>query len=163
MPKISPFLWFHDNAEEASKFYVKTFKNSKILGMSYYGKEGEEVSGMKPGSVMTVSFLLDGQEFTAINGGSAFTINEAISFVIHCENQNEVDYYWNELSAGGDEKAQQCGWLKDKYGVSWQVIPNALTTLLASADAEKSSRVMKALLSMKKLDIEALQDAFDGK
>jgi predicted 3-demethylubiquinone-9 3-methyltransferase (glyoxalase superfamily) len=158
--KITPFLWFDDQAEEAVYFYTSIFKNSKIVGMTRYGKEGAEVSGRPEETVMTVAFQLAGQEFVALNGGPIFKFTEAISFVVNCESQEEVDHYWEKLSAGGDPKAQQCGWLKDKYGLSWQVVPTVLGELLSDPDPEKSRRVMKAMLQMKKIDIAALKQAW---
>jgi predicted 3-demethylubiquinone-9 3-methyltransferase (glyoxalase superfamily) len=160
--KITPCLWFDDQAEEAARFYAGVFKNSKILKISRYTEAGREVHGRPPGSVMTVSFELEGQAFTALNGGPVFKFNEAISFQISCETQEEVDHYWYKLSAGGDEKAQQCGWLKDKYGVSWQVVPTILPELLMDPDPAKSRRVMEAMLQMKKLDIAKLRGASAG-
>jgi len=160
--KIAPCLWFDGQAEEAAKFYVSIFKNSAIGTVTRYGKEGFEIHGGREGSVLTVTFRLDGQEFTALNGGPHFKFTEAISFVVKCETQAEVDYYWDKLREGGDEKAQQCGWLKDQYGVSWQVVPVALMTMMADTDSAKSDRVMKALLRMKKLDLAALRRAYDG-
>jgi predicted 3-demethylubiquinone-9 3-methyltransferase (glyoxalase superfamily) len=160
--KITPCLWFDAQAEEAAKFYTSIFKNSKIVSMTRYGEAGHEVHGRPAGTVMTVAFELDGHAFTALNGGPLFTFNEAISFQVSCKTQEELDYYWEKLSAGGDEKAQQCGWLKDKYGVSWQVIPTVLLEMINDADAEKSQRVMKAMLQMKKIDIEKLRRAYDG-
>lgn len=161
-PKITPCLWFDNQAEEAVEFYTAIFKNSKILSTTRYGKAGHEVHGKAAGTVMTVAFELDGQPFTALNGGPIFRFNEAISFQVHCETQEEVDYYWEKLSEGGDEKAQQCGWLKDKYGVSWQVVPTALLEMINDPDAEKSQRATKAMLQMKKLDIEKLRRAYAG-
>jgi predicted 3-demethylubiquinone-9 3-methyltransferase (glyoxalase superfamily) len=160
--KIAPCLWFDGQAEEAAKFYVSIFKNSAIGTVTRYGKEGFEIHGGREGSALTVTFRLDGQEFTALNGGPHFKFTEAISFVVKCETQAEVDYYWDELREGGDEKAQQCGWLKDKYGVSWQIVPVALMTMMADTDSAKSDRVMKSLLRMKKLDLAALRRAYDG-
>ena len=161
MQKITPCLWFDSNAEEAAKFYTSIFKNSKIGKISRYGKEGYEIHGKPEGTVLTVEFELNGQTFTALNGGPAFKFNEAISLQVHCKSQNEVDYYWEKLSKGGDEKAQQCGWLKDKYGVSWQIVPIVLSEMLQDKNAEKSERVMKALLQMKKLDIKTLEQAYE--
>jgi predicted 3-demethylubiquinone-9 3-methyltransferase (glyoxalase superfamily) len=161
MQKITPCLWFDSNAEEAAKFYTAIFKNSKIGRISRYGKEGYEIHGRPEGSVLTVEFELDGQTFTALNGGPVFKFNEAVSFQVPCESQSEVDYYWEKLSQGGDEKAQQCGWLKDKYGVSWQIVPVVLTEMLQDKKTEKSERVMKALLQMKKLDIKTLEQAYN--
>jgi predicted 3-demethylubiquinone-9 3-methyltransferase (glyoxalase superfamily) len=158
--KITPFLWFDDRAEDGVRFYASIFKNSRIVGTTRYGKEGAEVSGRPEGTVMTVAFHLDGQEFVALNGGPIFKFTEAISFVVNCESQDEVDYYWEKLSAGGDPKAQQCGWLKDKYGLSWQVVPTVLGELLSDPDPEKARRVMKAMLQMKKIDIATLKQAY---
>lgn len=161
MQKIAPCLWFDSNAEEAAKFYTSIFKNSKIGKISRYGKEGYEIHGKPEGTVLTVEFELNGEMFTALNGGPAFKFNEAISLQVYCKSQNEVDYYWEKLSKDGDEKAQQCGWLKNKYGLSWQIVPTVLGEMLQDKNAEKSGRVMKALLQMKKLDIEALKQAYD--
>lgn len=160
--KITPCLWFDNQAEEAAKFYAGIFKNSKILKIARYGEAGREAHGRPPGTVMTVAFELDGQTFTALNGGPIFKFNEAISFQINCETQEEVDYYWQRLSEGGDEKAQQCGWLKDKYGVSWQVVPTVLPEMMSDPDPQKSQRAMAAMLQMKKLDIEKLKRAYTG-
>jgi predicted 3-demethylubiquinone-9 3-methyltransferase (glyoxalase superfamily) len=162
MQKIIPFLWFDNNAEEAAKFYTSIFKNSKIIDIAHYGKSAAEVSGRPKGTVMTVDFKIDGQKFVALNGGPMFKFNEVISFQVHCETQKEVDYYWEKLSEGGDENAQQCGWLKDKYGVSWQIVPNVLGNMLQEKDAKKSERVMKAMLQMKKIDIQGLRKAYAG-
>lgn len=161
MQKITPFLWFDTQAEDAAKYYVSIFKNSKIGTVSRYGKEGYEIHKQPEGRAMAVDFELDGQGFTALNGGPLFKFNESVSFQVHCETQEEVDYYWNALSAGGDPKAQQCGWLKDKYGLSWQVVPTILPKLLTDKNGEESERVMKALLQMKKLDIAALKRAYE--
>lgn len=163
MQKIIPCLWFDDKAEEAAKFYASIFKNSKIGDVSRYGKEGYEFHGKEDGTVMTVDFEIEGQKYVALNSGPIFKFNEAISFQVHCETQKEVDYYWEKLSEGGDEKAQQCGWLKDKYGVSWQIVPVVLTKMLQDKDAKKSQRVMKALLQMRKLDIKTLTQAYEEK
>jgi predicted 3-demethylubiquinone-9 3-methyltransferase (glyoxalase superfamily) len=163
MQKISPCLWFDDKAEEAAKFYVSIFKDSKIGDVTRYGKEGYEIHGREEGTVMTVDFEIEGQKFLALNGGPMFKFNEAISFQIYCETQEEVDYYWEKLSQGGDEKAQQCGWLKDKYGVSWQIVPIILVKMLQNKDSKKSQRVMKALLQMRKLDIKTLIKAYEEK
>jgi predicted 3-demethylubiquinone-9 3-methyltransferase (glyoxalase superfamily) len=157
--KITPCLWFDDRAEEAAEFYTAIFPNSKIVNISRYGEAGQEVHGKPPGSVMTVAFELEGQTFTALNGGPIFKFNEAISFQVDCETQAEVDSYWQKLSEGGDEKAQQCGWLKDKYGVSWQIVPRVLTEMLGDADTGKSQKVMTAMLKMKKIDIDELKQA----
>jgi predicted 3-demethylubiquinone-9 3-methyltransferase (glyoxalase superfamily) len=160
--EITPCLWFDDQAEEAAKFYISIFKNSKIVNMTRYGEAGHEIHGRPAGTVMTVAFELDGHAFTALNGGPMFTFNEAISFQVSCATQEEVDYYWEKLSEGGDKSAQQCGWLKDKYGVSWQVFPTVLIEMLTGPHAEKSERVMKSMLQMKKIDMEALKRAYDG-
>ena len=160
---ITPCLWFDNQAEEAARYYTGIFKNSKIGRISRYGEAGREVHGQKPGTVMTVAFELNGQPFTALNGGPIFKFNEAISFQIMCETQEEVDQYWNKLSAGGEPTAQQCGWLKDKYGLSWQVVPTVLVELMSDPDKEKSGRAMEAMLQMKKLDIAELKQAFEGK
>ena len=160
--KIIPCLWFDSQAEEAAKFYVSVFERSRITGLTHYGKEGQEIHGGKPGSVLTVAFELDGEPFTALNGGPQFKFTEAVSFQVMCETQDEIDRYWSKLSAGGDEKAQQCGWLKDKYGLSWQVVPAVLPALIGDPDPAKAGRVMKALLPMKKLDIQALKQAHAG-
>ena len=154
MPKITPFLWFDTQAEEAAKFYTSIFKNSKITGIAHY----LEGSPGPAGSVMTVGFELEGQPFTALNGGPIFKFTEAISFVVHCESQKEVDEYWEKLLQGGQES--QCGWLKDKYGVSWQIVPSVLIEMLQDKDAEKAKRVMQAMLQMKKIDIGALKRAY---
>ena len=157
--RIRPFLWFDSQAEDAARFYTGIFKNSRIVTITRYGKAGFEVHHRPAGSVMTVEFELDGQTFTALNGGPVFTFNEAVSLEVHCETQEEVDYYWEKLTAGGDPKAQQCGWLKDKFGVSWQIVPKALPQLLRDPDREKSQRVMKAMLGMKKIEIDELERA----
>jgi predicted 3-demethylubiquinone-9 3-methyltransferase (glyoxalase superfamily) len=157
--KITPCLWFDHQAEEAAEFYTAIFRNSRIVSMSRYGEAGREVHGKPPGTVMVVAFELDGQTFTALNGGPAFTFNEAVSFQVHCETQEEVDYYWVKLSAGGDAQAQQCGWLKDTYGVSWQVVPTVLIKMLSDHNTKKSQRAMEALLHMKKIDIDTLKRA----
>ena len=157
MQKITPFLWFDGNAEEAMSFYVSTFKNSKTVSVTRCGEGGP---GPK-GSVMTGTFQIEGQEFFAINGGPQFTFSPAISFFVNCETQQEVDELWEKLSAGGE--IQQCGWLKDKFGLSWQIVPSALGEMLADKDPEKSSRVMMAMLQMRKIDIKALREAYEGK
>jgi predicted 3-demethylubiquinone-9 3-methyltransferase (glyoxalase superfamily) len=158
--RIAPCLWFDHEAEEAAKFYTSIFPNSRIVETSRYGEAGHEVHGRPAGSVMTVGFELDGQPFTALNGGPVFKFNEAISLQVNCETQQDVDHYWNRLSEGGDPNAQQCGWLKDKYGVSWQVVPRVLSELIKDPDPAKSGRVMEALLHMKKLDIAGLKRAY---
>ncbi len=155
MPKISPFLWFDDKAEEAANFYISIFKNSRITSVARYGEAGPGAKG----SVMTIAFHLDGQDFVGLNGGPHYTLSPAISFWINCETQEEVDHYWDNLSAGG--QALQCGWLTDKFGVTWQVVPSILPKLLQDKDPQKSQRVMKAMLQMVKLDIAALKQAYD--
>ena len=160
--RITPCLWFDHQAEEAARFYVSVFKNSKIGRITRYGKVGREVHGGKPGSVLTVAFEIDGQPFTALNGGPVFKFNEAVSFQVMCETQDEVDYYWEKLGAGGDPKARQCGWLKDKFGLSWQVIPAPLLDMIADPDPDKADRTMTAMLQMKKLDLPALRKAHAG-
>jgi predicted 3-demethylubiquinone-9 3-methyltransferase (glyoxalase superfamily) len=162
LQKITPFLWFDDKAEEAANFYVGIFRNSRVVTVTRYGEAGKEVHQRPPGSVMTVEFELEGQRFTALNGGPLFRFNESVSFVVHCQTQDEVDYYWNELTAGGDPKAQQCGWLKDKYGLSWQVVPDPLIQMLTDPDRQKSQRAFQAMLKMKKLDIAVARQAFEG-
>lgn len=157
MQKITPFLWFNDNAEDAVNFYMTVFKNSKITNLSRYGEAGPG----KPGSVMVVAFELDGMEFTAINGGPHYQMNGAISFVVDCKDQAEVDYYWDKLSAGG--QVHQCAWLTDKFGVTWQIVPDILGKLLGGDDSEGADRAMAAMLKMVKLDIAELQRAYDGK
>lgn len=157
--KITTNLWFDTQAEEAVKFYTSIFKNSRIGRVARYPNEGQEIHGKAPGSVMTMEFWIENQQFLALNGGPVFTFSEAVSFIINCDSQDEVDYYWEKLSEGGDEKAQVCGWLKDKFGVSWQVVPKILPELLTQANPEKAQRTMKAMLKMKKLDIETLERA----
>src|SRR6266850_414856 len=158
--RITPCLWFDDQAEAAAQFYTGIFPNSRITNVARYGEAGREIHGRPPGSVMVVAFELEGQTFTALNGGPVFKFNEAISFQVNCETQQEVDSYWEKLSAaGGDPAAQQCGWIKDKYGVSWQVVPTVLPKLVGDPTSEKSQRAMKAMLQMKKLDIAKLEDA----
>ena len=159
---ITPCLWFDTQAEDAARFYTGIFENSKIGTITRYGKAGHEVHGRPAGTVMTVAFELNGQPFTALNGGPLFKFNEAISFQIMCRNQEEVDHYWNKLAQGGDPEAQQCGWVKDKYGLSWQVVPTVMVKLMSDPDKEKSGRAMEAMLQMKKLDIAELERAFEG-
>ncbi len=161
-PRITPFLWFADQAEEAAAFYTSLFPDSRIVSVSRYGEAGQEVHGRPPGSAMTVAFELEGQPFVALNGGPLFNFTEAVSFQIPCDTQAEVDHFWDALSAGGDASAQQCGWLKDRFGLSWQVVPAALGTLLSDPDPEKARRVMEAMLAMKKIDIAALERARAG-
>ena len=159
MQKITPFLWFDNKAEEAAKFYVSIFKNSKIGSVTRYGDAGAEVSGRAKGSVMIVTFQLDGQEFIALNGGPQFTFSPAISFLVNCKTQQEIDELWEKLSEGG--ATQQCGWLQDKYGVSWQIVPTILGELMQDKDTKKTERVMKAMLQMTKIDIKRLKQAYE--
>jgi predicted 3-demethylubiquinone-9 3-methyltransferase (glyoxalase superfamily) len=161
--RITPNLWFDTQAEEVANFYVSIFPNSKITGISHYGEAGAKVSGMKKGSVLTVAFELDGQQMLALNGGSAFKFNEAVSLIVNCMTQDEIDHYWDSLSQDGDPKAQVCGWLKDKYGVSWQVVPVVLGEMMLDEDPVKTERVMVAFLKMKKLNIAKLKKAYLGK
>ena len=163
MQKITPCLWFDSNAEEAVKFYTSIFKKSKIRKIARYTEEGYEIHGRPAGTVMTIEFELNGQTFTALNGGPVFKFNEAISFQVHCRTQEEIDHYWDKLSQGGDKNAQQCGWLKDKYGVSWQIVPTVLPKMLLDKDTRKSERVMQALLQMRKLEITRLKQAYGEK
>ncbi len=156
MQKITPFLWFDNLAEEAMNFYISIFKNSKVISVTRYG----EGSPSPEGSVMTAKFLIEGQEFIALNGGPQFTFTEAISFVINCESQEEIDYYWERLSEGGEEQGP--GWVKDKYGLSWQIVPIALQEMMSNNDPEKSSRVMAAMMQMFKIDIKKLEQAYNG-
>jgi predicted 3-demethylubiquinone-9 3-methyltransferase (glyoxalase superfamily) len=158
--KITPCLWFDSEAEEAASFYTSVFENSRIKRINRYGKAGREVHGKDAGSVLTVEFEIDGQPFVALNGGPLFKFNEAVSFQVFCDTQNEIDYFWDALSRGGTES--RCGWLKDKYGVSWQIVPSALPQMMADADVAKSERAMNALLQMTKLDLDALRRACAG-
>ena len=158
--KITPCLWFDGQAEDAAKHYVSIFENSKIGKISRYGEEGTDIHGREPGSVMVVEFELEGQTFIGLNGGPQYTFSEAISFIVGCETQDEVDYFWEKLSEGG--KGVACGWLKDKFGLFWQVVPNVLQQLLTEGDAEQAARVTKAFMQMTKFDIAALQRAYDG-
>lgn len=160
--KISTCLWFDTQAEEAAAFYTSIFPNSKVLSTQRYPDGGEDVTGKPTGSVMTVEFEIEGRQFLALNGGNDFKFNESVSLIIDCVDQEEVDRYWNALTADGGQESQ-CGWCKDKYGLSWQVIPRQLNTLLASPDAEKSKRVMQAMLEMKKIDVAALEAASDNR
>jgi predicted 3-demethylubiquinone-9 3-methyltransferase (glyoxalase superfamily) len=164
MQKITPFLWFDHQAEEAAKFYTSIFKNSKMGRIFRYDEETAKVShsGRPAGSVLTIEFEIESQKFVALNGGPQFKFNESISFVVNCETQNEVDYFWEKLTADGGEESQ-CGWLRDKFGVSWQVTPTVLIDMLHDKDAEKSERVMKAMLQMQKIDIKKLKAAYAGK
>ncbi|MDO8726676.1 MAG: VOC family protein [Candidatus Methanoperedens sp.] len=162
MQKITPCLWFDNKAEEAANFYTSIFKNSKISNSTRYGKEGYEIHGKKEGTVMTMDFEIEGQKFLALNGGPEFKFNEAISFIVTCKTQKEVDYYWEKLTADGGQESV-CGWLKDKYGVSWQIVPEMTDKLVGDPTSEKSQRAMKAMLQMKKIDIEGLKRAYDGR
>ena len=162
MQKVTPFLWFDNQAEEAAKFYTTIFKNSKIGKILRYDEASAKAAGGPVGSVLTIEFEIEGQKFTALNGGPQFTFNESVSFVVNCETQEEVDYFWEKLTAdGGKESA--CGWLKDKFGLSWQITPRILIEMLQDKDAEKAGRVMKAMLQMEKIDIKKLKDAYAGK
>jgi len=161
--RITPCLWFDSQAEEAARYYVGIFRNSKILDIGRYGEAGREQHGKPPGSVMVVEFKLDGQRFTALNGGPHFKFNEAVSLQISCKDQKEVDYYWDKLTAGGDPKAQVCGWLKDRYGLSWQVVPEIVPKLLGDHKSAKSQRAFAVMMQQKKPDIAAMKRAYDGK
>ena len=158
--RITANLWFDRNAEEAIDFYTSIFKNSSIKGKTYYTKEGFDIHKMPEGTVMNIVFELDGQEFLALNGGPVFRFNEAISLVVNCSDQDEIDYYWNKLGVAGDPDAQVCGWLKDQFGLSWQIVPTILSELIQSKDAGKTSRVMAAMMQMKKIDLSLLEKAF---
>jgi predicted 3-demethylubiquinone-9 3-methyltransferase (glyoxalase superfamily) len=160
---ISPCLWFDSVAEEAVQFYTSIFPNSRILRTSHYSEAGKEIHQKPAGTVLTIDFELDGQPFTALNGGPHFQFSEAISLQVHCETQEDVDYYWEKLSEGGDEESQMCGWLKDKFGVSWQVVPDIVAELIQDHESEASQRAMSALLQMKKLDIDKMKRAYEGK
>ena len=163
MKQIAPCLWFENQAEEAARFYVSIFKKSKIVNITRYGNVGQEVTGQKPGTVLTVDFRLGEHSFTALNGGPQFKFSEAVSLQVFCTTQKEIDYYWEKLGAGGDPKAQQCGWLKDKYGLSWQIVPEGMIKMLKDPKSKAYERVFSALLQMKKLDIAALKKAYAGK
>ena len=160
--RITPCLWFADEAEEAARFYTGIFPNSRITTITRYSDVGTEIHRRPPGSVMVVAFELDGHSFTALNGGPVFTFNEAISMQVNCKTQEEIDYFWEKLSAGGDPNAQQCGWLKDRYGVSWQVVPDFMDELFVDAESPGAKRAMAAMLRMKRLDIAALRRAYEG-
>ena len=157
--RIAPCLWFDSQAEQAAAFYISVFKNSRIVQVSHYSDVGKEIHHRPPGSVMTVAFELDGQGFTALNGGPIFKFNEAISLQVYCDTQKEIDYYWDALSKGGDPTAQQCGWLKDQFGLSWQVVPRLLEELLKDHKSDTAQRAMEAMLRMKKIDIAELERA----
>ena len=160
--RISPCLWFADQAEEAANFYTSIFKDSRIVNITRYGAAGFEVHHRPAGSVMTVDFDLNGVRFTALNGGPVFIFNEAVSFQIICDSQTEVDYFWGKLTEGGDPRSQQCGWLKDKFGLSWQVVPDGMNEMLKDPESEAASRAMAAMLKMKKLDLPELKRAYAG-
>jgi predicted 3-demethylubiquinone-9 3-methyltransferase (glyoxalase superfamily) len=162
MQKITPFLWFDHQAEEAAKFYTSVFENSKVGKIIRYDEAAAKAAGGPVGSVLTIEFEIGGQKFTALNGGPEFKFNEAISFVVNCDTQKEVDYFWEKLSADGGQESQ-CGWLKDKFGVSWQIVPTVLIEMLQDKDSEKSERVMKAMLQMQKIDIKTLKEAYERK
>jgi len=158
MQMITPCLWFNDQAEEAMRFYVSIFENSKVGRVTRYGEAGAKVSGRPKGSVMTATFEIGGQEFMALNGGPHFTLSEAVSFIVKCDTQKEIDTFWEKLSEGGEKGV--CGWLKDKFGLSWQIVPTMLSDMMQDKDADKTNRVMQAILQMKKLDIARLQEAY---
>lgn len=160
--RIRPCLWFDDQGEEAANFYVSIFPNSRIVSTLRYGQAGHEIHQRPAGSVMTVTFELDGLPFTALNGGPVFTFNEAVSLEVHCDTQEEIDYYWDRLGEGGDPRAQQCGWLKDRFGLAWQVVPRAMDEMMADTGSPEAERVMSAMLRMKKLDIAELRRAYAG-
>jgi predicted 3-demethylubiquinone-9 3-methyltransferase (glyoxalase superfamily) len=160
--RITPFLWFDNQAEEAAAFYTSIFKNSKVLTTARYTEEASNAAGRPAGSVMVVDFELDGQRLSALNGGPHFKFNEAISLVVHCQSQEEVDYFWDRLSKDGDPSAQQCGWLKDRFGLSWQVVPDKVTALLTDRDPGKARRAMAAILTMKKINIAEVERAAAG-
>jgi predicted 3-demethylubiquinone-9 3-methyltransferase (glyoxalase superfamily) len=162
MQKVTPFLWFDNQAEEAAKFYTSVFENSKVGKILRYDEAAAKAAGGPVGSVLTIEFEIGGQKFTALNGGPEFKFNEAISFVVNCDTQEEVDYFWEKLSADGGQESQ-CGWLKDKFGVSWQIVPTVLIEMLQDKDSEKSERVMKAMLQMQKIDIKTLKEAYERK
>jgi len=162
LQRITPFLWYAKEAEEAAKFYVSIFPGSRIVKTTHYPNAGQDVHHMRPGSVMTVTFELDGVEFTAINAGPVFTFSEAVSFVVNCDSQAEVDRYWDKLGAGGDPKAQQCGWLKDRYGLSWQIVPRAILDYFEPSDSPAAARAFAAMMTMKKLDVDAVKRAYEG-
>lgn len=160
--RITPCLWFDSEALEAARYYVRIFRNSKVRKIAYYGEAGREQHGRKPGSVLIVEFELDGRPFTALNGGPIFKFNEAVSLQVRCKDQKQVDYYWKKLGAGGDPAAQVCGWLKDRYGLSWQIVPDAVTKLISDHKSAKSQRAFAEMMKQKKPDIAAIQKAYDG-
>ncbi|MBC9933203.1 VOC family protein [Chitinophaga qingshengii] len=158
--RITPHLWFANEAEEAAKFYTSIFQHSSIGNITHYTDAGHDIHGMPAGSVLTVDFTLDGQHFIGLNGGPYFKFNEAVSFMVRCANQEEIDYYWEKLREGGDPKADQCGWLKDKFGLSWQVAPVQLEEMLMDKDKDRLSRVMNAIFKMKKIELKAIEEAY---
>jgi len=160
--RITPCLWFDHQAEEAANYYVGIFPNSRITATTRYPSAGQEIHQQKAGSVMVVAFELDGHTFTALNGGPLFTFNEAVSLQVNCDSQKEIDYYWDKLGADGDPKAQQCGWLKDRYGLSWQVVPRGMEEMLKAPESAGANRAMGAMMQMKKIDMAALERAFAG-
>jgi predicted 3-demethylubiquinone-9 3-methyltransferase (glyoxalase superfamily) len=160
--RISPCLWFSDQAEEAANYYVGIFKDARVNKVTRYSEVGQEAHGRPAGSVMTVEFELDGNEFTALNGGPVFTFNEAVSLQVFCDDQKEIDYFWDRLGAGGDPNAQQCGWLKDRYGLSWQVVPKGMEEMMEDANSPGAKRAMAAMMEMKKIDLAALERAYQG-
>ena len=162
MQKITPFLWFDNQAEEAAKFYTSVFKNSKIGRILRYDEASAKAAGGSVGSVLTIEFEIEGQKFTALNGGPQFKFNESVSFVVNCKTQEEVDYFWEKLTAGGGQESE-CGWLKDKFGLSWQVTPTVLIDMLNDKDPKKAERVMKAMMQMQKIEINKLKAAYAGK
>ena len=162
LQKITPSLWFNDNAEEAARFYVSVFHDAKLGQISHFTEEGFETHGRPAGSVLTVAFTIEGHEFLALNGGPLFQFTEAVSFVVYCDSQKEIDYYWEKLTPGGDPDAQQCGWLKDKFGLSWQIVPSSMPEMIGDPDSAKAGRVMNALLRMHKLDMAELEQAYRG-
>jgi predicted 3-demethylubiquinone-9 3-methyltransferase (glyoxalase superfamily) len=160
--RLTPCLWFNDQAEEAANYYVSIFKDSSITSITRYPSAGQEIHGQAAGSVMTVAFELDGHTFTALNGGPLFKFNEAVSFQVNCKTQDEIDYYWERLGEGGDPNAQQCGWLKDKFGLSWQVVPEGMEAMMNDSESPEAQRAMSAMLRMKKIDMNEIQRAYDG-
>ncbi len=158
--RITPCLWFNRNAKEAVNFYTSVFKNSKITNVTYYTESSSKASGMPVGSILTINFKLNGQEYVALNGGPIFKFTEAVSLMVECKDQKEIDYYWNKLSKGGDKKAQACGWLKDKYGLSWQIFPSIMTKVLKDKNQKRQDKVMEVMCQMKKLNVKALEKAY---